>query len=152
MRCLIIAAATLLLGACATGSPMHGDRDQDGVRSEAAEIAAAMEGRPYRYGGTSPAGFDCSGLVQYAYRQAGVRVPRTTRDQYRAVHPRYVSQLQPGDVIFFRLKSARPSHVGIYLGDGEFVHALRPGRPVQIDRVDDDYWQRHIVRAGSFRL
>lgn len=111
-----------------------------------------MEGRPYRYGGASPSGFDCSGLVQYAYRQAGIRVPRTTREQYHAVRPRYVEQLSPGDLIFFSLKSARASHVGIYVGDGEFIHALNPDSPVRIDNVDDAYWSRHIVRAGSLRL
>lgn len=151
MRLLLILLVTGWLGACASAPERVTEHGGDDPRAQVASIAEAMEGRPYRYGGTSPSGFDCSGLVRYAYQQAGLSVPRTTREQYRAVRPQYVAQLRPGDVIFFRLRSARPSHVGIYLGDGQFVHALNADHPVRIDRIDNGYWQQRIVRAGSFR-
>jgi murein DD-endopeptidase len=152
MRLILALLFAGLIGGCASVPERTANGTGDERRAQVAAIAEAMEGRPYRYGGTSPNGFDCSGLVRYAYEQAGLRVPRTTRDQFRAVRPQYVAQLQPGDVIFFRLRSARPSHVGIYLGDGEFIHALNADHPVRIDRIDTGYWQKRIVRAGSFRI
>ena len=82
-------------------------------------------GIPYRYGGTSDRGLDCSGLVQRAYARAGIRVPRTSRAQFDAL-PR-VDEARPGDLLFFSTAGGRKaSHVGIYLGDGEMIHA--PGR------------------------
>lgn len=152
MRTLLALVVAVLLAGCAGEQALRSTAAASDVRNEAADIAARMVGQPYVYGGESPSGFDCSGLVHYAYEQAGAAVPRTTRQQYRAVRTRYVDQLAPGDVIFFRLKSASPSHVGIYLGDGRFVHALNANHPVRIDRIDDRYWQRHIVRAGSLTL
>lgn len=152
MRTLLALVVAVLLAGCAGEQALRSTAAASDVRNEAADIAARMVGQPYVYGGESPSGFDCSGLVHYAYEQAGAVVPRTTRQQYRAIRTRYVDQLAPGDVIFFRLKSASPSHVGIYLGDGRFVHALNANHPVRIDRIDDRYWQRHIVRAGSLTL
>lgn len=147
-----VALLALVLSACATGPGYRAAEPDGATKSRAAEVAAAMEGEPYRWGGASPAGFDCSGLVHYAYRQAGIRLPRTTGEQYRIIRQRYVEQLEPGDLIFFSIRSVRASHVGMYIGDGRFVHALNPRNPVRIDRVDDDYWAGRIVRAGSPRI
>lgn len=109
-----------------------------------------MLGVPYRFGGRSPTrGFDCSGLVQYAYSQAGIEVPRTTGEQYRAALPIKRQALQPGDVVFFRTRGRRfVSHVGIYLGEGEFIHAPSSGKHVSIDSLKDDYWRRHYTSGG----
>lgn len=122
-------------------------------RQERQEIVAAaldMIGVPYRYGGTSPRrGFDCSGLVQYAHRQAGFEVPRTTGQQYRAMIPVPRAALQPGDLVFFRIRGPRLiSHVGIYLGNGKFVHAPSTGKRVSIASLRDHYWRRHYAAAG----
>lgn len=152
MRTLLALVVAVLLAGCAGEQTLRSTAASSDVRNEAADIAARMAGQPYVYGGDSPSGFDCSGLVHYAYEQAGAEVPRTTNQQYRAVRTRYVDQLARGDVIFFRLETASPSHVGIYIGDGRFVHALNADHPVRIDRLDDRYWQRHIVRAGSLTL
>jgi len=153
MRTIVPLLVILALTGCASSPPTYTDRGSDDLRQQVVEIATEMRGQPYVYGGESPAaGFDCSGLVHYAYSQAGVHVPRTTRKQYRAIRPRQVDDLAPGDVIFFRTKSARPSHVGIYIGDGEFVHALNADHPVRVDSINNDYWQRNIARAGRFRL
>ncbi len=119
-------------------------------RQQVIEAAQDMLGVPYLYGGTSPnRGFDCSGLVQYAYSQAGIRVPRTTGEQYRAALPIKRHALRPGDVIFFRTHGRRfVSHVGIYLGDGQFIHAPSSGKQVSIDNLQDDYWRRHYTSGG----
>ncbi|MDX1609508.1 MAG: C40 family peptidase [Halofilum sp. (in: g-proteobacteria)] len=149
LRRLPLLAAVLLLGACA-GMPDAGSHARDpALPAEAARIAQSMQGQPYRWGGEDPDGFDCSGLVHYAYQQAGVRVPRTARQQYEAVRPLYVDQLVPGDLVFFTMPGKFLSHVGIYIGDRRFVHALNPRNPVMVSNIDDDYWQRRLVRAGS---
>jgi len=109
-----------------------------------------MLGVPYRYGGTSPTrGFDCSGLAQSVYSQAGIEVPRTTGEQYRAALPLKRQALRPGDVVFFRTHGRRfVSHVGIYVGQGEFIHAPSSGKHVSIDSLRDDYWRRHYTSGG----
>ncbi len=118
----------------------------DPVRSRIVFTALQMVGVPYRYGGSSPAGFDCSGLVQYAYRNAGLSVPRTSRDQLKASMPVTLEHAGPGDLLFFRSKDY--SHVGIYLGEGRFVHAPSTGRTVSIASFNDAYYRRNFVRAG----
>lgn len=150
LRLVPLLAAALLLAACAgtQGSGGYYARDP-ALPAEAARIAQSMQGQPYRWGGEDPDGFDCSGLVHYAYQQAGARVPRTARQQYEAVRPLYVEQLVPGDLVFFTMPGKFLSHVGIYIGERRFVHALNPQNPVMVSNIDDDYWQRRLVRAGS---
>lgn len=108
-----------------------------------------MVGVPYRFGGTSPRGMDCSGLVQYAYREAGIRVPRTVADQRRHSFPVSMDELRAGDLLFFRL-GGRISHVGIYLGQQSFVHAPRTGKRVSVTSLDSSYWKKRLVGAGRF--
>lgn len=93
-------------------------------------------GAPYRWGGTGPRAFDCSGLVWAAYRAAGIRLPRTSRSQYRTGHPVGRSALKPGDLVFFGNGSRSVSHVGIYVGNGRMIHSPRPGRTVTVATVD----------------
>jgi cell wall-associated NlpC family hydrolase len=107
--------------------------------------AQRMVGIPYHYGGTDPRGFDCSGLVFYAYREAGVLVARTSREQLRASQPLDVDQALPGDLVFFRM-SKRAWHVGIYLGGQRFIHAPSTGRAVAIESLDDEYYLRHRIQ------
>jgi cell wall-associated NlpC family hydrolase len=104
-----------------------------------------MVGVPYRYGGNDPRGFDCSGLVFYAYREAGVLVARTSREQLRTSHPLHVDQALPGDLVFFRT-SKRAWHVGLYLGGQRFIHAPSTGKAVVIDRLDEEYYLRHRIQ------
>ncbi|MEZ4388579.1 MAG: C40 family peptidase [Candidatus Krumholzibacteriia bacterium] len=119
--------------------------DPDGaleVGLEVAELALTQLGRPYRWGGHSPErGFDCSGLVHWCYGCLGIDLPRVVRDQRRAGQPVAAASLQPGDLLFFAIEGDRISHVGLYLGDGEFVHAPRAGRRVRRDSLDDPYWR-----------
>lgn len=99
-------------------------------------VASAMQylGVPYVWGGTSPSGFDCSGLVQYVYAQNGISIPRTTYTQINAGTRISLSELQPGDLVFWGGSS--PHHVGIYIGDGQYIHAPAPGQTVKIQSVN----------------
>ncbi|MEQ8205025.1 MAG: C40 family peptidase [Woeseia sp.] len=113
----------------------------------AAVVAVRQVGVPYRYGGASRDGFDCSGLIQYAYKQAGVTVPRTTGSQWRGLQAVSHDDMQIGDVLFFRIRG-RMSHVGMYLGDGRFVHAPSSGREVTVAALDTPFYRRAFIRAG----
>lgn len=119
------------------------------ARDQVVEIALAQLGQPYVYGGSNPGGFDCSGLVHYAYRRAGLEVPRTTSQQYRQAQRVARRNLQPGDLVFFRLRGS-VSHVGLYLGDGEMIHAPSTGNDVRIEPIDERFWSNRF--AGGARL
>ncbi len=116
----------------------------------AVDHARGQIGKPYTYGGDSPSeGFDCSGLVSWAYRQAGVTsMPRTSRDQHAWADRISRDQLQPGDLVFY--SSGGPngtvSHVALYAGDDTIVHASSSHDRVEEDEVD--YWEGHIVGYG----
>lgn len=145
--------ATLLLAACASAPerPVAHVEASASASSRAAGYALAMVGKSYRFGGSTPAtGFDCSGLVQFSYRQAGVMLPRTTDDQLRAAIPVRMSNLRRGDLVFFDEEGKKNSHVGIYLGNGEFVHAPSTGKRVRTDRIDSPYWRKHISATRRF--
>ena len=113
-----------------------------------AELAMGMVGTRYRYGGADPAeGFDCSGLVFYAYTQAGYEVPRTSQEQFRAARKIALGDAGAGDLMFFQDQS-KLSHVAIYLGEGLFVHAPATGQKVAIASLDSAYYQQHLVAVG----
>ncbi|MEV5409215.1 C40 family peptidase [Thermopolyspora sp. NPDC052614] len=105
--------------------------------NRAIAAAKAQIGTPYRYGGTGKGGFDCSGLVQYAWRKAGVKIPRVTTAQYRAIKTKVSwKNLRGGDLIFFYGKG----HVGMYVGNGKMIHAPSSGKRVRIDKLNA--WRR----------
>ncbi len=108
----------------------------------AASIAARYLGVPYLWGGASPAGFDCSGLVSYVYAQLGVSLAHYTVAQWNATIPISTSELQPGDLVFFD----GLGHVGIYIGGGQFIHAPHTGTVVQIATLSG-YWAEHLDGA-----
>ena len=111
----------------------------------AASLAREQVGVPYRYGGSSPSGFDCSGLVQYVYGKLGVSLPRKSRDIAGVGHQVSVHALLPGDLVFFRINGRRVSHVGIYIGNSEFVHATKSGHPVRTDNMTNPWWRKRFV-------
>ena len=118
------------------------------LRRPVAQLALSMVGVPYRYGGSDPrAGFDCSGLVYYAYMSNGHAVPRTSRAQFDAALKIPLVQAAEGDLLFFQDQEML-SHVGIYLGDGRFVHAPSSGGSVRVENIDAPYYQRHLVAVG----
>jgi cell wall-associated NlpC family hydrolase len=120
------------------------------VGERAAAAALRQVGVAYRYGGSSPAGFDCSGLVQYAYRQAGRKLPRTTGQLWDLARMVTYDDLEAGDLLFFRF-DGKMSHVGIYVGDEQFVHAPSTGRSVSVESLDAEYYRRALMRAGRLR-
>jgi cell wall-associated NlpC family hydrolase len=152
-------AATALAAGCAgaPSSPVAATsgrvaiepRDADTALGGAiAEVAIGMVGTRYRYGGTDPIeGFDCSGLVYYAYGQAGYSVPRTSQELFRAARKIAVGDADAGDLMFFQ-DQTKLSHVGIYLGDGRFVHAPANGQNVAVASLDSPYYQEHLVAVG----
>lgn len=109
--------------------------------------ALGLVGTPYRYGGNSPeGGFDCSGLIGYVYRQSVGQVPpRTVSRMAGFGRPVPMSELRSGDLVLFG--SASPTHAGIYVGDGRFVHAPSTGGEVRLDRLDGVYWSRQPTQA-----
>ena len=119
----------------------------DPVRAQVVFTAMQMVGVPYQWGGSTPAGFDCSGLVQYAYSNAGMRLPRTAAAQLDASAPLTLENAQAGDLLFFR-DGGRTSHVAIYLGQGRFVHAPSTGGQVSLDSFGNAYWRMRFARAG----
>ncbi len=115
---------------------------------EAAMHAMAQLGSPYRFGGTTPAGFDCSGLVRYSYGLAGIALPRETGDQRRLAIPVASGEaLRPGDLLFFRRGRNGALHVGMYVGHGEFVHAPSSGGEVRIERLEAPHWKQRFIEA-----
>lgn len=109
-------------------------------------------GKPYHWGGTSPStGFDCSGLVYYAYKDlVKFRIPRTANEMYhlRDAAPVERGQLKNGDLVFFRTQGrGTADHVGVYVGNGKFIQSPRSGQEIQITSLSEDYWQRHYVGA-----
>ena len=106
-------------------------------------------GVPYVFGGTTPYGFDCSGYVQYVFAKAGISLPRTADVQYEVGMPVSTAELIPGDVVFFTTYTYGASHVGIYLGEGNFVHASSSSG-VMISSLNSAYWSTHYI--GSRRI
>lgn len=103
-------------------------------------------GVPYQWGGESMSGFDCSGLVQYVFKKNGISLGRTVGKQYRAGTPISKSQLKPGDLVFFQNTYINGlSHVGIYIGDGQFIHASSDG--VMTSKLSNSYWSSHYYGA-----
>jgi murein DD-endopeptidase len=143
----------LVLGACSS-APYRAPTGAAGstrptaeLSDQAADHAVKMVGKPYRYGGSSPAGFDCSGLVMYSYRQAGLALPHNTGKQRLAARPIEVAKLRRGDLLFFNQEGEKYGHVAIYVGGGKFVHAPSSGKSVRSDRLDSPYWSKHLSEA-----
>lgn len=133
---------TLLLSACAS-SPLK--PLDDATRGIIVTEALGQIGRPYVYGGNTPDGFDCSGLVQYSYGQAGISLPRTTGEQLKTGKEISLSDAEPGDLLFYKLGGGL--HVAIYVGDGRAVHAPVRGKSVIVAPVDIEFWRRSFVTA-----
>lgn len=117
------------------------------VGEKAAGVALQQVGVPYRYGGSSTSGFDCSGLVQFSYSRAGKQVARTTAQLWSSTHTVPQDSLRVGDLLFFRI-SGKMSHVGMYVGGRRFVHAPSSGRTVTVASLDSPYYSAALIRAG----
>lgn len=158
-RCLLLLAVAIVLGACSPSRPkpapraftLHAHHKGDINANDILFRAIGLVGTPYRYGGNTPeGGFDCSGLVDYVFRDvAGIDLPRTAREISQIDAPAIKrNQLESGDLVFFGLH--RTNHIGIYVGRGRFVHAPNEGGTVRLDYLDAPYWNEHY--AGAVRL
>ncbi len=111
------------------------------------ENAEALLGRPYRFGGASPSGFDCSGFTQYAFASVGIRIPRTADAQFAQGRPVSGNPL-PGDLVFFQTYDYGASHVALYLGGGRFINAI--GKDVHVADFDTPYFRGRYLGARRF--
>lgn len=141
----------LLLAGCASKeiTTAPASNDQAGISMERALILSHAQqaiGTPYRFGGNTSEGLDCSGLVEMTYRAAGIRVPRTANDQFRSLPS--VDAPRPGDLLFFG-DGAKATHVGIYGGNRQMIHAPGSGRAVVSVPLDIDYWNQRFLGAAS---
>lgn len=109
--------------------------------------ALTFRGAPYRDGGADPAGFDCSGFVQYVFAQHGVSMPRDARRQYQRGSNVAMASIEPGDLVFFTTVAPGASHVGIVVGGDQFVHAPSNNGVVRVDHLSAQYWADRFVGA-----
>ncbi len=123
----------------------HNERDVI-VRS-----ARDMIDKQYKYGANDPQyGFDCSGLVQYAYKQAGIDIPRNTTAQYAKTLKIDLNRAKEGDLVFFSTLGPGATHVGIYLGNGRFIHSPSEGKKIREEDINNSYWNKVYYGAGTF--
>ena len=130
-----------------SSTPAGSARAPQSTGDRAVQVALGQVGTPYRYGGSAPSGFDCSGLVHYSYLKAGKSVPRTTRQLWDASVTVERRDIRAGDILFFRI-DGKMSHVGMYVGDSRFVHAPSSGKTVSVASLDNDFYRRALIRAG----
>jgi cell wall-associated NlpC family hydrolase len=127
------------------------ERGEAYLREELVRSARSFLGVPYLWGGTSAdAGFDCSGLTMTIYQLNGLDLPRTSREQFLTGNPVDSSSLEKGDLIFFARQEGKVSHVGIYAGGGQFIHAAGKGKRIRIDSLSQDYFRRTFLGARSY--
>jgi murein DD-endopeptidase len=141
----------LLLAGCASSPPIKEVRGYTpAIGLKATHTALSMVGRPYKYRGDSPSGFDCSGLVRYSYLTAGLDVPHGTKALRSVTRLVGTGGMQKGDLLFFDERGGRYSHVGIYIGGNQFVHAPSSGKKVRKNSLGDPYWKKHFREARRF--
>jgi cell wall-associated NlpC family hydrolase len=164
-RRAILGALVLFLSACGTGSRKRVQPDKerhlDPIRitkishrlgsQELLLQSMSLIGTPYRYGGsTRDNGFDCSGMVQYVYRQAlQVNLPRTARDIAAVSTPIRTRDLQVGDLVFFNTSGQAYSHMGLYIGNGKFIHAPSSNGVIRTARLDQPYFSQRFTGART---
>ncbi|MBT8373864.1 MAG: C40 family peptidase [Deltaproteobacteria bacterium] len=131
-------------------SPQH-LRDENSIRRSIVKTAENFIGIPYRWGGASPKGFDCSGLSMTVYQLNGLNLPRTSREQWKVGKPVLRRQLSKGDLVFFATSGwKKVSHVGIYKGNNKFIHASGTGKKIRIDSLSGKYYRARYVGARKY--
>lgn len=145
-RFVIAAGVAAALAGCSLAKapvPIDDRAAESAWNQAVVAVARRYVGAPYRWGGSNPSGFDCSGLVRYVYAQVGVALPHNAAQQYRLGAPVAREDLEPGDLVFFD----RLRHNGIYVGHGRFIHARQTGRRVAIAGLNDEWYAAHFVGA-----
>jgi peptidoglycan DL-endopeptidase CwlO len=132
------------------GYDYRSDPSLSAKRKHIIDMALSLIGSPYRMGGAGPRAFDCSGFSMYVFKKNGVKLPRTATTQYVRGHRVPMNDAKAGDLIFFNISGRGISHVGIYIGGGEFVHAPSTGKNVRIDRIDSPYWKGRVRGVAQY--
>ena len=148
MRALAVAALGIALAGCGLFQSRA-----DELRETVVETALDQVGEDYRYGGADPDdGFDCSGLVWYSYREAGIKLPRSAASQKKAGKFVLFKDARPGDLLFYHFgdRKAGDLHVVMYVGDGEGVHAPVRDGEVEVIKVTDSHWRKRYVGAARY--
>lgn len=147
-----ISAATVVTANAAGISITFLNTETASIADDVLMSAMSLEGIQYKYGGSSPeTGFDCSGFVGYVYNQAAnMQLPRTSRGISRVGRNIHRTELQSGDLVFFNTSKRAYSHVGIYVGNGKFIHAPRKGSFVRVESMQTSYWKNRF--NGARRL
>jgi cell wall-associated NlpC family hydrolase len=150
-----LAACAALIGmlatGCASAPPVQRVEGYSPATGEkAAATALTMVGKPYRFRGETPSGFDCSGLVRYSYLSAGIDAPHGTMSLMKITTSVGLRNARLGDLLFFTQMGKKYSHVAIYIGNNAFVHAPSTGGSVRKDSMDDPYWQKHYLDTRRF--
>lgn len=151
MRQLLLLCGWLACAAWVPPAPASISTAPSSAEGPLAHLLHAL-GTQYRYGGSSlKTGFDCSGLIAHVFEQSwGIAMPRTAAGQSRVGKPVKRRDLIPGDLVFYNTRNQPYSHVGMYIGNGRFVHAPKPGARVRVERVDTSYWRARF--NGARRL
>jgi cell wall-associated NlpC family hydrolase len=145
--CLLLSVCIVL---CGCGTKRGRDMSAPSAAQDVVKSAYSQIGKKYVTGGSSPRqGFDCSGLVWWAFKQHGIKVPRITTDQAKAGTSASLAHLRPGDIVVFRTggRSRRGLHTGIYAGNGTFIHSPSRGDKVRTESIDDPVWQEKLIAA-----
>ena len=139
-----------IIGVEITTTTTGGSTTASGTGAKLVELAKSKLGCRYVWGATGPNTFDCSGLTSWCYKQLGISIPRTSLAQSKSGKAVNKSDLQPGDLIFWKTTSAEVGHVGMYVGNGQFIHAPNKSKPVKYDSLDNSYYKSRYVRARRY--
>ena len=148
-RLIVCCICALVLAGSATAALAEPESQPEDPGAQVADFAEQYVGSPYRWGGISPAGFDCTGFVMYVYGQFGISLPHNEAGQLMSGPQVSADDLEPGDVLVFaNTYRAGLSHTGIYIGDGQFVHAADERHGVIVSALWDSYWGPRLVGAS----
>lgn len=154
MKKLLIFSFVVLLSACGSAPQRTAsDSSPSEKMNDAVMYAMSLTDTPYRYGGNSPEeGFDCSGFVGHVYQHSlGITLPRTSREISQIGISLNSNQLRPGDLVFFNTRRRSFSHVGIYIGEGKFLHAPKSGSSIRVENLNEGYWASHYNGARRIK-
>lgn len=146
LKTLIFALAIVTITGC-SHYPVTSELDK-GLRL--AQQIKQFLGAPYHYGGNNPQGFGCSGLMQYTHKKLGIKIPRTAAAQLKYSNRIKLANIKPGDLIFFRSNRHKVSHVGMYTGKMQMIHAPSNRKHVSYANLNNDYWRSRITAVGRY--
>lgn len=139
-----------IIGVETTTTSTEGTSNANSIGAKLVNLAKSKLGCRYVWGATGPNQFDCSGLTSWCYKQVGISIPRTSLAQSKGGKAVSKSNLQPGDLLFWKTTSAEVGHVGMYVGNGQFIHAPNKSKPVKYDNLSNSYYSSRFVRARRY--